>query len=124
MVSANDNHRGARLRSRQSGVEDVDRAREASIASHAASGSVAAPGPASGSFPVRKSASVAPASDSEASPPNDLGATLDRPRPVTYTRVTDDFGDHLEIRIGEAVLLGPLIDSVIEKLSAKRANER
>jgi hypothetical protein len=123
MVSANDNHRGPHLRSRQSGAEDLVPASNASIGSHAASGSVAASGPASG-FPVRDRGSVEPASDSEASPSNDLGATLDRPRPVTYTRVTDDFGDHLEIRIGEAVLLGPLIDSVIEKLSAKRANER
>ena len=42
---------------------------------------------------------------------------------VTSTRVTDDFGDRVEVRIGEAVILGPLIDSVIETLMAKRAND-
>jgi len=43
---------------------------------------------------------------------------------ISAIRVTDDLGEHLEIRRGEFVLLGPLIDSVIENLQTKLANER
>jgi hypothetical protein len=37
--------------------------------------------------------------------------------------VTDDLGEHVEVRIGEAVILGPLMDDVLALLKAKRANE-
>ena len=43
--------------------------------------------------------------------------------PVTCMRVIDDFGAHIEIRVGEALILGPLMDDVLEQLKARRANE-
>ncbi len=42
---------------------------------------------------------------------------------VTYTMVTDDLGDHVEVRRGEAVIIGPLIAEVLEQLRAKVAND-
>ena len=44
-------------------------------------------------------------------------------RRVTIERVMDDFGERIEIRFGEVVILGPLLDSVLEELRAKRANK-
>ncbi len=44
-------------------------------------------------------------------------------RRVTIVRVTDDFGGRIEVRIGEALILGQLIDAVLEELRTKRANE-
>jgi len=54
---------------------------------------------------------------------NDPGPEPATGRAVTITRVTDDFGEHIEIRMGEAIILGPLLDSVLEELRAKQANE-
>lgn len=44
-------------------------------------------------------------------------------RPVAISRVTDDFGERIEVRFGEALILGPLIESVLQELRAKAANE-
>ncbi len=44
-------------------------------------------------------------------------------RAITVIKVTDDLGERIEVRIGEAVILGPLFDNVLEELRAKRANE-
>ncbi len=41
----------------------------------------------------------------------------------TYTRVTDDFGEHVEIRVGETVILGALFDAVLADMKSKLANE-
>jgi hypothetical protein len=52
----------------------------------------------------------------------------DRPGETTsaiyniYTKVTDDFGEHVEVRRGELVLLGEIIPGVLAKL--RPANDR
>ena len=39
-----------------------------------------------------------------------------------YTNVTDDFGDRIDVRIEEFVMIGPLVDRVIANL--RLANDR
>ncbi len=125
MVSANDNAASTASRSTAEEAKDALPAREpAGRRADLASGSEPGAEPASGRvFASQRSATQA-ASDSEASPDKDLRAPLDHPLAVTYTSVRDDLGDRPEIRIGEALMLGQLLDIVIEKLKAKRANDR
>jgi hypothetical protein len=42
---------------------------------------------------------------------------------ITAMRVTDDLGEHIEIRAGEVIIVGRLIDRVIDDLRTKRANK-
>jgi|SRR5579883_1386917 len=44
--------------------------------------------------------------------------------PYTYTRVVDDLGEHIELRKGEAFLLGRLIAKALEKMGEEPANDR
>jgi hypothetical protein len=39
-------------------------------------------------------------------------------------KVTDNFGNRVEVRYGEMVILGGLIEDVIAELQAKKANDR
>lgn len=51
--------------------------------------------------------------------------TLKRASDVTCrVRVTDDFGHRVEVRYGEVLILGRLIEDVIAKLQAEKANDR
>ena len=45
------------------------------------------------------------------------------PEALTAFRVTDDLGEYIEIRQGESLILGRLIDSVIDDFKTKAANE-
>jgi hypothetical protein len=61
--------------------------------------------------------------DKESGAYTSKGAPARTGRAVTIARVKDDFGERITVRIGEAIILGPLIDDVLEELRAKRANE-
>jgi hypothetical protein len=51
------------------------------------------------------------------------GDDMERKQPVTYTNVTDDFGEHVQIRRGEFVILAELFDAVIAEARSKVAND-
>lgn len=114
MVSANDNKLSGRVVGMPAGVDGESLASEANMAENLASET----------FPRDFCSMDALASEKKVSPLGRLGAPVDGQPAVTYTRVTDDFGDHVEIKVGEAVMLGQLMNHVIDKLRTKRANER
>jgi hypothetical protein len=43
---------------------------------------------------------------------------------AAVVRVTDDLASRIDVRAGEAQLLGPIIEAVIDQLRAKASNER
>ena len=51
------------------------------------------------------------------------GEDHERKKPVTYTSVTDDFGERVEIRREEFVIVADLIDAVIADARSKVAND-
>jgi hypothetical protein len=53
-----------------------------------------------------------------------MGDTMHVQERAAVVRVTDDLASRIDVRAGEAQLLGPIIEAVIDQLRAKASNER